>query len=818
MIALAKPMIHLWIHPRSRYQIAVLALISRIPLIFNIHGMDQVHKKGVCNNMATRQQQFGFKSIQLLKDQTLGIGSYGKVCKAECDDLLCAAKLMHETLFDPTAQQLIAPQREHRLPMKRFEQECDFLSTIRHPNIVQYLGIYQDPDTGLPALLMELMDDSLTHFLESSSQPIPYYIQVNICHDVTRALSFLHSNGIIHRDLSSNNVLLIGNVRAKVTDFGMARFGDQNPRATQLTFTMCPGTDVYMPPEAVLDKPVYTEKIDCFSFGVIIVQIVTREFPKPGDRRKQIQINQPGLPPIVEVPISEIERRQNHIGEIDPNHTLLQVALDCLKDKDDERPSTQQLCETVAALKESPKYSESVQEVEARSTAEQNGSSDARDRELRSLRQQHSQQIQGLQRIIQSQIIRLEEKDQTIVRKDQFITQNEQALREKEEIITELRQQEIEKNMSIENKERDLRQKVSDISQLETEKSQIVEEKEKLETELGRVNQQLEESEQSIAQLQRQITELRPATDTTPRSKEQSISRTSIKLTWREGEKAPCRMCNYHYAAVDGSTLYIRTLDRVVYAYSNSTSSWSRFPKSPTNSCPSVIINDLLTLVGGYNTDSGILTKQLFSLTDGRRWTTEFPPMPTKRWGSTALCTGTHLIVAGGKTEQDSELKTVEIMNTATKQWSTAADLPQPTSFAPAAVCGDIFYIFGKSNMYKCSVNALIQSDKSFGSFLRNRWKKVAAPQIKETTCISIHGRLLAIGGEDSDKEPTTAVHMYNRATDSWEVISHMGTPRCKCIAAIFPDNQLMVVGGYTINGETDSTELATVVTGSVQY
>jgi serine/threonine protein kinase len=197
--------------------------------------------------MAERHQQskaIGFETVQLLKDQTLGIGSYGKVCKAKCDDLLCAAKLIHETLFDPTAQQLIAPQREHRLPMRRFEQECEFLSTIRHPNIVQYLGIYRDPETGLPALLMELMDDSLTHFLESSPQLIPYHIQVNVCHDITLALSFLHSNGVVHRDLSSNNVLLIGNVRAKVTDFGMARLGDQNSRATQLTFTMCPGTDV----------------------------------------------------------------------------------------------------------------------------------------------------------------------------------------------------------------------------------------------------------------------------------------------------------------------------------------------------------------------------------------------------------------------------------------------------------------------------------------------------------------------------------------------------------------------------------------------
>ena len=215
--------------------------------------------------MAERPK-YQFKSVQLLKDQSLGIGSYGAVCKAKCDDLLCAAKIIHLTLFDQTALLQIAPQREHRLPIRCFEQECEFVSAIRHPNIVQYLGMFRDVDTEtvthLPVLLMELMDDSLTHFLESSTQPISYHIQINICHDVTLALSFLHSNKIIHRDLSSNNVLLCGNVLAKVTDFGMARLGDINPQATRFTNTMCPGTDVYMPPEAVQDKPVYTEKID----------------------------------------------------------------------------------------------------------------------------------------------------------------------------------------------------------------------------------------------------------------------------------------------------------------------------------------------------------------------------------------------------------------------------------------------------------------------------------------------------------------------------------------------------------------------------
>ena len=294
-------------------------------------------------------KEVGFKLIQLHKNKILGIGSYGKVCQAECDGLLCAAKLYDEALFDQSTQHLIAPQRKHRLPMKRFEQECEFLSTIRHPNIIQYLGMYRDPDTRLPVLLMELMDDSLTHFLDTSPQPIPYHIQVNICHDITLALSFLHSNGIVHRDLSSNNVLMIGNIRAKVTDFGMARLGVLNPH---LTLTMCPGNDVYMPPEAVKDKPVYAEKIDCFSFGVIAVQIMTRLFPQPADRSKDVGI--------LARKISERERRQSHIGKIDSNHPLLAVALNCLKDRDIERPSTLELCKLLATLKGNSDYSESV--------------------------------------------------------------------------------------------------------------------------------------------------------------------------------------------------------------------------------------------------------------------------------------------------------------------------------------------------------------------------------------------------------------------------------------------------------------------------
>ena len=302
------------------------------------------------------RQNIGFKDVQLFKDQVLGIGSYGAVCNALCDDLPCAAKIIHPTLFDTASHHQIPRHKEHRLPIRRFEQECEFMGAIRHPNIVQYLGMYHDSAMGLPALLMELMDDSLTHFLETSTQPLPYHVEVNFCRDIILALSFLHSNGIVHRDLSSNNVLLIGTVRAKVADFGMARLSDLSHQTSHFTNTLCPGADVYMPPEAVKEKSSYNEKIDCFLFGVITIQILTKIFPNPGDRQRLLVVENLGS---VYVPVPEIERRHNHISKIDLNHPLLTITIVCLNDDSDKRPSAQKLYKDIKALHRSNLYHES---------------------------------------------------------------------------------------------------------------------------------------------------------------------------------------------------------------------------------------------------------------------------------------------------------------------------------------------------------------------------------------------------------------------------------------------------------------------------
>jgi hypothetical protein len=200
--------------------------------------------------------------------------------------------------------------------------------------------------------------------------------------------------------------------------------------------------------------------------------------------------------------------------------------------------------------------------------------------------------------------------------------------------------------------------------------------------------------------------------------------------------------------------------------------------------------------------------------------------MPTKRRLTTSLCTGNVLIVAGGKGVGDRELSTVEVMNTGTYQWFTAANLPRPMYHASATVCGDQLSMLGGAeggyiiSAYTCSVSALLLScvpSSLEAKFQRisledkvRVWRQVADLPITHSACESLHGRLLAVGGWMESGKATTAIYMFNSTTNSWEIISHMKTGRYLCFTAVLPDNRLMVVGGFIDRiTTTDSVELA---------
>ena len=290
--------------------------------------------------------EFGYQKVYVHTSSVLGTGSYGSVVRASLDQLPCAAKILHNIFFrhdDPGVAE-------------RLDQQCRILQDLRHPCIVQFLGAVQDPRNRRPILLMELMEESLTCFLERSQTPLPYHVQVSITHDIALALAYLHANNILHRDLSSNNILLNDGSRAKVTDFGMFKMVEANPRIRRLS--QCLGSPVFMSPEALRAKSCYTDKLDIFSAGVLIIQIITRSFPSP--THAEIFVEDPSSP-IGEriVPVPELERRKEDIDKVPSNHSLLPIARHCIKDRDKERPTAAQLCRSLEQLKAAQAYGDS---------------------------------------------------------------------------------------------------------------------------------------------------------------------------------------------------------------------------------------------------------------------------------------------------------------------------------------------------------------------------------------------------------------------------------------------------------------------------
>ena len=129
----------------------------------------------------------------------IGRGASGKILRGNWKGAPCAVK------------QEIASEKEFAAFRAAFVEECRRSIRLRHPNIVQFFGVYYPPSasSGLPCLVMELLHCSLTSFVETNSE-ISHKIKLSILHDISLGLRFLHTSSppIIHRDLSSNNVLI----------------------------------------------------------------------------------------------------------------------------------------------------------------------------------------------------------------------------------------------------------------------------------------------------------------------------------------------------------------------------------------------------------------------------------------------------------------------------------------------------------------------------------------------------------------------------------------------------------------------------------
>ncbi len=271
----------------------------------------------------------GFAPYQLsgvkASGRELGRGSYATVLELDYMGLKCAGKKIHNELL---------LQGDASYAVVRFQEECRLLSRVRHPNIVQFLGVYFIQQETVPILVMELLPTNLTSCIEQYGI-LPKEISCTILYDVAVGLYYLHgqTTPIIHRDLSSNNVLLTPNMNAKISDLGVARILSLTPLQFS-HMTQTPGTPAYMPPEVMVANPKYDTSIDVFSFGVMIVHVLSGQWPEPQIGPNKIDPETDRL-----VPVSEAERRETFLNSIGSDHPLMDLIITCIDNNPKHRPS-----------------------------------------------------------------------------------------------------------------------------------------------------------------------------------------------------------------------------------------------------------------------------------------------------------------------------------------------------------------------------------------------------------------------------------------------------------------------------------------------
>ena len=261
----------------------------------------------------------------IFSNERIGSGAFGVVFKGSYEDRLCAVKVLHQVAME--IQTDLPAGQENETANTAFTRECEFLKSFQHPSVVQHLSTEKHPKSGGNILVTELMDCNLRSYLSNfGEKSLASYCQVSLSKDIASGLAYIHSKKIIHRDLCGDNILLTLRQPvpiAKISDFGMSRLID--PSQMSHTLTAVAHRMGYLPPEALrLEDEKYDHRLDVFSLGVIMVQIICKAET-----------------------IKTVKDRRFHVSQIPDTHRLNQIISICLQEDMELRPAAGDICKSL---------------------------------------------------------------------------------------------------------------------------------------------------------------------------------------------------------------------------------------------------------------------------------------------------------------------------------------------------------------------------------------------------------------------------------------------------------------------------------------
>lgn len=236
--------------------------------------------KSVCSNGSVANSDCTIDERVLVDPKLLfigtkiGEGAHGKVYEGRYGDRIVAIKVLNRG----------STTEERAVLEDRFAREVTMMSRVKHDNLVKFIGACKDP---LMVIVSELLPGmSLRKYLGSiRPNQLDLRLALKFALDIAKAMECLHANGIIHRDLKPDNLLLTANQKSvKLADFGLAREETVTEMMTAET-----GTYRWMAPELYStvtlrqgEKKHYNNKVDVYSFGIVLWELVTNRMPFEG--------------------------------------------------------------------------------------------------------------------------------------------------------------------------------------------------------------------------------------------------------------------------------------------------------------------------------------------------------------------------------------------------------------------------------------------------------------------------------------------------------------------------------------------------------
>ena len=225
-----------------------------------------------------------------------------------------------------------------------FLRECRLSSRIRHTNLVRFLGIHFPSDKDIPYIVFERLHCNLNDLLEQHSA-IPLEIKLRILHGIGLGLRYLHSRDppIIHRDLTSENVLLSEGIEVKIAFPCTARLIPSNH------YEWTNRSLDFLPPMQSSSNTDMVKEDDIFSFGCIMIHTFSHQWPTPS--QALVASNDPDEQVMADSS-SELDRRAQYINRVPDviKDVMVPLIASCLENDPVDRPTAEGVCDQLETL------------------------------------------------------------------------------------------------------------------------------------------------------------------------------------------------------------------------------------------------------------------------------------------------------------------------------------------------------------------------------------------------------------------------------------------------------------------------------------